>query len=56
MRKMMTISNKHMMIALIIATMFVIFNIIAVLSGTAITFYSKLDQLVFELLPTFNFS
>jgi hypothetical protein len=56
MRRMMTISNKHMMIALSFATMFVIFNIIAVLSGTAITFYSKIDQLVFELLATVNFS
>ena len=45
----MTISNKHMMITLIIATMFVIFNILAVLSGTATTFYSQIDQLVFNL-------
>lgn len=52
----MTISNKHMMFALIIATIFVILNIIAVLSGTAITFYSKIDQLVFDLLPTVNLS
>ena len=52
----MTISNKHMMIALIIATLFVIFNIVAVLSGSATAFYSQIDQLVFDLLPTFDFS
>jgi hypothetical protein len=56
MRKMMTISNKQMMIALTLSIMFVIVNIVAVISGSATTFYSQIDQLVFDLLPTFDFS
>ena len=52
----MTIPGKHMMIALTISTMLVIVNIVAVLSGSATTYYSQIDQLVFDLLPTFDFS
>lgn len=52
----MTFSNKHLMIALSISTMFVIFNIIAVLSGSATTYYSQIEQTIFDLLPILDFS
>ncbi len=45
-------SEKHMLIALAVSTMFIIFNIIAVIQGTAATYYSQLEQLIIRLLPT----
>ena len=52
----MTTPNKHMMIALTISTTFVIINIVAVLSGTATTYYSQIEQYIFESLPIFGLS
>ena len=52
----MTFSNKYLMIALSISTMLVIFNIIAVLSGSATTYYSQIEQYIFDYLPTLDFS
>ncbi len=40
----MTTPDKPMMIALTISTAFVIFNIVAVLSGSATTYYSQIEQ------------
>ena len=52
----MTTAEKHMVIALALSTLFIIFNIFAVISGSAATYYSQIDQLIFNILPTFKFS
>ena len=51
----MTASNKHMMIALTISSMLVLFNIIAVLSGSATSYYNQIEQYIFDALPVFDF-
>ena len=45
----MTTPDKPMMIALTISTAFVIFNIVAVLSGSATTYYSQIEQYIIGL-------
>ena len=52
----MNTSEKHMLIALTLSAMFIIFNIIAVLSGSATTYYSQIDQLILNILPILNVS
>ena len=48
--------DKHMMIALTMSTTFVIFNIVAVLSGSATTYYSQIEQYILDSLPIFGLS
>ena len=50
----MTTSEKRMLIALTVSTLFIVFNTIAVLSGSVSTYYSLIDQLIFYVLPVFN--
>ena len=52
----MSNSEKKMLIALTLSTVFTIFNIIAVLTGSAITYYSQIHQFLFDALPMLNFS
>jgi hypothetical protein len=52
----MTTPDKYMMTALTISTMFVIFNIVAVLSGSATTYYSQIEQYIFDSLSIFDLS
>ncbi len=50
----MTTSKKHLVIALTLSTLFIVFNIVAVLSGSAATFYSQIDQFILGTLPMLN--
>jgi len=52
----MTTSEKHMLVALTLSALFIIFNIIAVLSGSATTYYSQIDQFISNILPILNVS
>jgi len=40
----MTVIEKHLVIALTVSTTLVLFNIIAVTSGTADTYYAELEH------------
>ncbi|MCG6938514.1 MAG: hypothetical protein LJE83_10140 [Gammaproteobacteria bacterium] len=44
-------TNKHMVLALAISVMFVIFNILAVTQGTAHNYISLIGEFVNKLLP-----
>ena len=52
----MTTAEKRMVIALTLSTLFIIFNMIAVISGSAATYYSQLEQIIFNVLPAINVS
>lgn len=52
----MTTTEKRMVIALTLSTLFIIFNMIAVISGSAATYYSKIEQIIFNVLPAINVS
>ena len=52
----MTTPDKYMVTALTMSTLFVIFNIVAVLSGSATTYYSQIEQYIFESLAVFDLS
>jgi len=52
----MNTSEKNMLIALTLSTLLVIFNIVAVLSGSATTYYRQIDQFIFNILPMINAS
>ncbi len=52
----MTTPDKYMMTALTMSTMFVIFNIVAVLSGSATIYYSQIEQYIFDSLAIFGLS
>jgi len=45
----MTHPEKQMMVALAISSIFVIFNIIAVMTGKADIYYSHIEQLIAHL-------
>lgn len=49
-------AEKRMVFALTLSTLFIIFNIVAVISGSATTYYSQIDQIIFNALPIINFS
>jgi hypothetical protein len=52
----MNTSDKNMLIALTLSALLVFFNIVAVLSGSATTYYSKIDQFIFNILPMLSAS
>lgn len=52
----MSTSEKHMVIALTLSSLFIIFNIVAVLTGSATIYYSQIHQFLFDALPTLNLS
>jgi len=54
MKKTMNTSEKHMLIALTLSALFIIINIVAVLSGSATIYYSQIDQFILNILPILN--
>ncbi len=46
----MTVTEKHLTVALTLSTMFIIFNIVAVTQGVAADYYSQIVQLIGSLM------
>jgi len=49
----MTAPDKHMVTALTISTILVIFNIVAVAEGSAAIYYTHMENLISNLMPIF---
>ena len=49
--RVMTHSNKNMVTALTVSTVFIIFNIIAVTQSTEKDYYSQIEHFIINLLP-----
>lgn len=48
----MTVPEKHIIVALAVSTTLVLFNIVAVTSGSADTYYSQVENVINKYHPT----
>ena len=44
--------GKHLVVALTVSTMLIVFNIIAVSQGTAQEYYNLIEQFMFDIPPS----
>ena len=47
----MTAPKKHIVIALTVSTTLILFNIVAVTSGSADAYYSQVEHIIRSILP-----